>query len=391
MILDFDIPKKEIERRKQIIRDVWDYKLDDVDHIPIQLIPVPNSKGYTLQDRLIDKKKQLEVEVEKIKAGLKLLPDDYIPTLHPDLGYVVTQSVFGIKPIYPEDPNQGPYTKKSPPRIEKIDDIYKLKMPDPYHNGLMPQGLERIKYLMEETNYQFPCSLLDIGGPMDIAYELMETDLFFTAMYDTPEAIEYLVNFLAKVLISLRDVCIEAAGDMENITSTGWDEKWCPEGRKGYVSNDLAAIYTPRFFEKFAIPSNNKIFKKYGGGLLHNCGPHPAIKYYLKHNPRIYGLTCDCWDLDDATLEKIKVLFDHKAILYIEMRITKSVEAMVNDYKHIMDALAPDVIAIPWMWVGPSTSLYSIPSYIDIYRDTPILYNELLKITKEYAKRMKKG
>ena len=293
MILDFDIPAKEIERRKQVIRDIWNYKLDSIDHIPIQLIPIPNSKGYTLKERYTDKKKQLEVQVEKIKAGLQLMPDDYIPTLKPDLGYVVTQSVFGMKPTYSEDGGQPPYVKKEPARITKIDQIYELKMPDPYHDGLMPEGLERIRYLMKETGHLFPCSLLDIGGPMDIAYELMDTELFFTIMYDAPDAMQYLLDFLTRVSIALRDACIKAAGGLENVATTEWDEKWSPEGKKGYVSCDLAAMYSPKFFKKFAIPSNNKIFEKYGGGLLHNCGPHPAIEYYLLHEPKIWGITCD--------------------------------------------------------------------------------------------------
>lgn len=127
------------------------------------------------------------------------------------------------------------------------------------------------------------------------------------------------------------------------------------------MSNDLAAMYSPKFFKKFAIPSNNRIFKKYDGGLLHNCGPHPAIECYLEHNSGIYGLTCDCWDLDDSTLRKIKVLFDHKAILYVEMRIINSMDVTINEYKHIVDILAPDVTAIPWMWIGASTSLYRLP------------------------------
>lgn len=80
----------------------------------------------------------------------------------------------------------------------------------------MPEGLERIRYLMEETGYLFSCSLLDMGGSMDIVYELMETELFFTIMYDAPEAMEYFVNFLADVSIALRDACIEAAGGIEN-------------------------------------------------------------------------------------------------------------------------------------------------------------------------------
>ena len=73
------------------------------------------------------------------------------------------------------------------------------------------------------------------------------------------------------------------------------------------------------------------------------------------------------------------------------MRIVQSIDAMVKDYKCIMDALVPNVIAIPWMWIGPSTSLYSIPSHIDVYQDTPIVYDKLLGVSKEYAKRMKRG
>lgn len=391
MIVDFEIPTQEIERRKQVIRDIWNYKLDNIDHIPVQLIPVPNSKGYTLEEMYTDKRKQLEVQVEKIKAGLELMPDDYIPTLKPDVGYVVTQSIFGMKPTYSADGNQPPYVKKEPPIIKRIDDIYNLKMPDPYQDGLMPQGLERIKYLMEQTGYQFPCSLLDLGGPVDIAYELMETELFFTIMYDAPEALHYLLDFLTRLSITLRDACIQAAGGIENVTTTEWDEKWSPEGKKGYVSCDLAAIYSPQFFEKFTIPSNNKIFEKYGGGLLHNCGPHPAVDHYLKHKPGICGITCDFWDLDEKTLKKIKTLFDHKAILYVEMRITDSLDSVARDYRYLMEALVPNVIAIPWMWIGPSPSLYSSPPYVDVKRDTPVIYNQLLKVAREYADRMRKG
>ena len=84
-------------------------------------------------------------------------------------------------------------------------------------------------------------------------------------------------------------------------------------------------------------------------------------------------------------------MFDHRAILYVEMRITDFLDSVAMDYKRLMDALAPNVIAIPWMWIGPSPSLYSSPPHIDVYRDTPIIYNKLLKVAKEYAKRMKKG
>jgi hypothetical protein len=42
------------------------------------------------------------------------------------------------------------------------------------------------------------------------------------------------------------------------------------------------------------------------------------------------------------------------------------------------------------MWIGPSASLYSSPPHIDVYWDTPIIHNNLLKTEKEYADGMKK-
>ena len=44
MILDNLISKDEIEKRKQAIRDITDYKLDNLDHLPILITHFPNNK-----------------------------------------------------------------------------------------------------------------------------------------------------------------------------------------------------------------------------------------------------------------------------------------------------------------------------------------------------------
>jgi hypothetical protein len=47
MFLDELISATEVEQRRQLIRDVMDYKLDDHDHIPILITHFPNTNGYT--------------------------------------------------------------------------------------------------------------------------------------------------------------------------------------------------------------------------------------------------------------------------------------------------------------------------------------------------------
>ena len=43
MILDSFISGNEIEKRKQLMRDVLDYKLDGHDHVPVLITQFPNS------------------------------------------------------------------------------------------------------------------------------------------------------------------------------------------------------------------------------------------------------------------------------------------------------------------------------------------------------------
>jgi hypothetical protein len=50
MILDSLISGNEIEKRKQLTRDILDYKLDGHDHIPVLITHYPNNEGYSLTE-----------------------------------------------------------------------------------------------------------------------------------------------------------------------------------------------------------------------------------------------------------------------------------------------------------------------------------------------------
>lgn len=76
-MLDFEIPVKKIEKRRQLIRDVWNYK--KVDHIPVMLQIFSNPYGYTMHDEIFSKEKQLKLRLATIKKTLELVPEDYIP------------------------------------------------------------------------------------------------------------------------------------------------------------------------------------------------------------------------------------------------------------------------------------------------------------------------
>lgn len=55
---------------------------------------------------------------------------------------------------------------------------------------------------------------------------------------------------------------------------------------------------------------------------------------------------------------------------------------MVKAFTNLMDILAPEIIAIPWMWVGPVHTCQKDPN---------IIYKKLYGISKEYIIRVKEG
>jgi hypothetical protein len=60
----------------------------------------------------------------------------------------------------------------------------------------------------------------------------------------------------------------------------------------------------------------------------------------------------------------------------------KNSDEMVKAFENLMNIFAPEVIAIPWMWVGP----------VNICQEEPEkIYNKLFGISKEYMSRVKEG
>lgn len=375
MMLDFEIPAAEIEKRKQLIRDVWNYK--KVDHIPVILQINSNPYGYTIHDEIFSKEKQLKLRLASIKKTLELVPDDYIPGIFVNMGCVGIENALGMEIYYGESEYQTPGVRGR--LLQNIEDIYSLRPIDPYKDGILPQFLERMRYFAEQTGYSIPLSCLDMNGPMAVAMHIIGSENLFMGMYEFPEEIKYLLNFVMDNIILVTEACIDAARGIDNITCTDFCDYWFPEGKKGHVSDDVCAMYNPEMFKEFSIPVNNRIFQKYGPGTLHNCGPNPCVDYYLEHQPKISGVDL-AYEYSKNDLPNFKKPFKQRGIIYLGINYT-SHEQILADYRYIVDTLAPDVIAIPNIIIDER--------FIDSGECCPgKLYEDLRKVSTEYASRM---
>jgi uroporphyrinogen-III decarboxylase len=342
------IDGREIEKRKERVRRAWRRK--KVDHTPFGFM-LEDFHGHTLREACGSGELQLEANRANIARLLRLLPDDYIPVARVWPGYITIATMFGLQPHWSEDPNQAPGVLRHPiANVGQAAALAAAAPPDPRASGLMPFILEWTARFARELPPEVSLAGPDLGGPLNTAKDLFETDLLFTALYDEPEALKGFLDFAADVQIACYREVIRAAGGIERLTCIDFDPLWAPEGRKGFVSDDVCAGLSPEHFREFSIPANNRIFRQWRGGRIHNCGPHPAAGAYLDHDPPIDGVNCS-FRYTRQDLPRLAKAFAGRGIVELMFDNGETAAEIVAGYEEAVGALAPDVLPVPMAWM----------------------------------------
>jgi hypothetical protein len=370
------IDRREIERRKDRVRKAW--RRLKVDHTPIAFV-LEDFHGHTLREACENGGLQLECNRANIDRLLRILPDDYIPAARLWPGYITIATMFGLQAHWSEDPSQAPGVLRHP--VTEIGQALALTAaapPDPRTSGLMPFILEWTARFARELPPEVSIAGPDLGGPLNTAKDLFETDLLFTALYDEPEALKGFLSFAADVQIACYREVIRAVGGIERLTCIDFDPLWAPEGRKGFVSDDVCAGLSPEHFREFSMPANNRIFSAWRGGRIHNCGPHPAAALYLDHDPPIDGLNCS-FRYTRQDFPRLREAFAGRGLVELMFDNGETAREIVAGYEEAASALAPDVLAVPVAWLdGKWTD-------VDI-RD---LHESLRRVSERYAAEMR--
>ena len=89
----------------------------------------------------------MKYQMGKIVNHLQTIPDDYVPVLHPWYGTTVVPSALGV----PVVSNRGEDPSLGKPILQDPEDIGKLRKPDPYTDGQMPQVLSCIDFMKNKV------------------------------------------------------------------------------------------------------------------------------------------------------------------------------------------------------------------------------------------------
>jgi uroporphyrinogen-III decarboxylase len=253
------------------------------DDVPIVVFPTYfpfGSEGVPL-DYYNNPASMVKYQEDCYAKHLARVNDDAIPYFMPWMGTTVLASAFGCKIKEPQNSREEFGVLDTP--VKSVADIAKLKMPDPYKDGLMPRVLEFIDHAVK--NSDLPVGLTDMNSPLSTACQLCGYDKIFLWMYDEPKLIHDLMSIVTDAFIDWTTLQKKHIG--EPITSSnGLQGTWSPKGGV-WVSDDDLTLLNAELYEEFVVPHYSKIFDIFGGS-VHFCGNgYHQIKNILK----IKGLT----------------------------------------------------------------------------------------------------
>lgn len=260
--------RDRIEQAKERV-SLW-HNRKPADRPPFLFTASGFQSPYTKGEQANDQSKAVDHALLEIKYQLENFPDtDYIPFFKlPYLGEGVIPSMFGAEQHVVE--NNPPFTKGR--ILDSINDLDKLPVRiDPEKDGWGPRIKEALEIFLDATGGEIPVGVVDHQSPYGIGTKLLGNEELMLAMYDEPELVH---RFL--------DICRQATEDV--IAAM---EKWAGDPDlivKNYriplkdggiiIWDDYISVITPSLHKEFSVPVNNRLFKKYGRGHLHTCGPY---------------------------------------------------------------------------------------------------------------------
>jgi hypothetical protein len=380
----FDIDDGEVERRKENLRRVWRY--EPVDHIPVTVDFSP-ACGETVRDSHLRTEAWFSSAVRRIQWSLRLLSDDYIPVAQPPwLAFHTVPPMFGAQLWWAQDPNEMPGIKD--PLITSVEQLYELPDPDPHRDGFVPEILRRL----EIGTACFPAEVslggVDMMSPLGDVLDLMDQTLFFVSLKRDPEAILQACDVVTRAQIAVQDAALAVVGGIERFASLSKWPTWRPELAKTLVVDDIASLLSPATFARFDLPFSDRLIERYGGGLLHVCGPHPSARLYLHDKPPIHGLNCSFRYSRDylATLKEefgrhAEDTYGRRGHLEVMFERGVPLDAMVTGFRELAEALAPEVVALPYCQILTDGSVSD---------DEIVRFNGAMRsVAEEYAAKMR--
>jgi len=209
--------------------------------------------------------RMLDCQVTICERHIEAVPDDFQPYLCPYYGTGILASAFGAQMQFA--PGRDPWI--AGPVVETPADVATLRLPDPQRDGLMPRVLETAAFMHQDGT--FPVTLTDMQSPLDELILLCGHERLYLWMYDEPAMVHDLFDLATEALIAWVKAQKAVTGEPLDVCH-GEQGVWVPPGCGIWLADDEAVNLPPALYEEFIVPCYSRIFREFGGGVLHFCG-----------------------------------------------------------------------------------------------------------------------
>jgi hypothetical protein len=197
---------------------------------------------------------------ERRMDELECIEDDTVPFLEPYTGTEVFAAALGCDVAYPSD--NMPFAR---PLITDASEADRVRVPD---LSASPLALlfDIADELRRRAGTDAPMRLIDVQSPMDIAALVWDKNTFYTALLETPEAVQELASRVKQLLTSFLDTWFARYG---RGYVAHYPQYWMDGGLT--LSEDEVGGVSPRIFRELFLPELSELSARYGGLGMHCC------------------------------------------------------------------------------------------------------------------------
>ena len=260
---DPSVLKKGRERQAAVWKGI------EPDHLPLLLSDseVPELavfSHYTLKEQFFDKEKMLAEQLKGL-VGIAKANSDAQLSVRANLGVGVVATVFGLKPVFPQE-DQMPWFLENPPK-EMI--AYRVsRIANAKTEGLIPTAVEYIEYFRRRLPENIKLYCYDTQGPFDLAH-LIRGSQIYTDVFDDPEFVRRILEISTELYIRATKVYKEAVSEPLH---SGFHTALFMENGGVRMCDDSSINLSPKLFREFSLPYISKALAPFSGGWVHFCG-----------------------------------------------------------------------------------------------------------------------
>lgn len=154
------------------------------------------------------------------------------------------------------------------PAFHTTDEARKMKKPNLFKDGVLPQILERIQLYNEITQGKVILTPCDAAGPWSIATSIWHYEDMLEAIYTDPDAVHHVMNIVTESLIdwwTIQEAYIGRWGRVNTSFSSPFLSRGC------FIGDDCMVSVSPAIWEEFFLPYNNRLSRERGGMIHYHC------------------------------------------------------------------------------------------------------------------------